>query len=161
MPKSTSFACAPPAPDEDVLRLHVAVDDPGAVRRVSAAPASAPTCATSRSFELPAPAECSEGVSLDQLGDQKGAFAVARELVERGDVAVGEASDSLRLPGDARGAVLAVDHLDRDGPLQPLVPGAVDGPEAAASDPLLDAESPQDLLTDHGRFEFAPDDLFL
>ena len=57
--------------------------------------------------------------------------------------------------------MLAVDHLDGDRPLQPLVPGAVDGPEAAASDALFDAKSPQDHLTDHGRFEFAPDDPFL
>jgi hypothetical protein len=46
--------------------------------------------------------------------------------------------------------MLAIDHLDGDRPLQPLIPGAVDGSEAAASDPILDPESAQDHLTDHG-----------
>jgi hypothetical protein len=68
---------------------------------------------------------------------------------------VREPRDRLRLAGDPRSAVIAIDHLDRDRPLQALVPGAIDRAEAAASDPGLDPEPAQDSLTDHGHYKFA------
>ena len=40
--------------------------------------------------------------------------------------------------------------LTATGALQALVPGAVDGAEAAAADPFLDPESAQDVLAHHG-----------
>ena len=104
--------------------------------------------------QLPAAAEGAEGVPLDQLGDEEGALAVAGELVEGRDVAMGQPGDRLRLSGHPRRAVLAVDHLDGDRALQALVPGAVDGAEAAAADPLLDPESAQDSLAHHGFSNF-------
>ena len=53
---------------------------------------------------------------------------------------MGEARDGLRLAHDPRGGLGSVDHLDRDGALQTLVPGAVDRAEAAAADRALDPE---------------------
>jgi hypothetical protein len=88
-----------------------------------------------------------------QLGDEESPLAVAGELVQRRDVAVREASHRLCLPGYPGRAVLAVDHLDGDRPLQPFIPGAIDGAEATASDPALYPESAQDYFTDHGPYK--------
>src|SRR4051794_37391936 len=65
-----------------------------------------------------------------------------------------EARNGLCLASDPRCAVLAIDDLDRDGTLQPLVPGSVDGAEATASDPLLDPEPAQDSLAHHFSSQF-------
>ena len=56
---------------------------------------------------------------------------------------------------------IALDHLDGDRPLQPLVPGAVDGAEAAAADRGLDRGTCPGSLTDHRGSSSPPDDFFL
>jgi hypothetical protein len=110
--------------------------------------------------ELPSAPHHPERLALDQLGDQEGTLAVGGQLVEGGDVAMGEAGDRLGLARDSGGSVVAVDHLDRDRSLQPLVPGPVDGAEATAPNALLDQESPQDRLTDHRLSKFGVEALF-
>jgi transposase InsO family protein len=100
--------------------------------------------------KLAAASHDAQRLALDQLGDQEGTVTVRGELVERRDVAVPEPGDGLGLARHPRRAVLAVNDLYRDGALQPLVPGPVDGGEAAAPDLVLDPESAQDSLSDHG-----------
>ena len=103
---------------------------------------SAPTSATSRSQSWPSPASSLKGGAVDQLADQVGPAILLAELVERDDAAVVEPGRGLGLaqdPGPGLGA--GIDHLDRDVALEPAVPGAVDGAEAAAAEPLLDPET--------------------
>ena len=142
--------------DQDVLRLHVAVDDAGAVGMRQRRGRVRPDVRDQAVRELSAASHDTQGLALDQLGDQEGPLPVGGELIEGRDVAVGEPGDRLRLARHPRSAVLAVDHLDRHRALQPLVPGTVDRAEAAASDPLLDPESAQDSLAHHGLCKFAP-----
>ena len=136
--------------DEDVLGLDVAVDNAGAVGMGQRRGRVRADLCDEAVRQLSAAPEAAQGLALDQLGDEERPLPIAGELVQRRDVAVREAGHRLRLPGHPGGAVLAVDHLDRDRPLQPFIPGAIDGAEAAASDPALYPESAQDYFTDHG-----------
>ena len=104
--------------------------------------------------ELSAAPEGAQGLALDQLGDEECPLPIGGKLVERRDIPVAEAGHGLRLTSHPGRALLAVDHLDCDGPLQPFVPGSVDGAEATASNPVLYPESAQDYFADHGSPKF-------
>src|SRR6185436_12963733 len=98
IPKSTSFASSP-EPTRMFSGFTSRCTTPARCACVSAAAESPPT------------SHDTQGLPLDQLGDEERSLPVGGELIEGRDVAVGESGDGLRLAGHPRGAVLAVDDL--------------------------------------------------
>ena len=132
MPESDELGLASLSVSRTFCGFDVAVDDrPRAWASASAGGVGADAGDVTVG-EHPRAAQPPQGVALDQLGDEEGARALVGELVERCDIGMSEAGAGLGLAQHTPAAVGRLDHLDRHGPLQFLVPAAVNGAESAA-----------------------------
>ena len=142
--------------DQDVLRLHVAVDHVGEVRGLE--PAADLDRVGGRLVERqPAVAvdPLLERLAVDVLEDDVGvAVLVVAGVDDRDHVGVGDARDRARLAAEALELVglirhLAVEHLRRHISLQRLVEREVDGRHSARAELGLQAVSAGQDLADH------------
>ena len=103
----------------------------------------------------PGPCKLVERLALGQLRDEVGVAAVLAHLVERHDPAVVEPRRGLGLAQHAPPRLAArLYRLHRHPPLQALVPGAVDGPEAARAQALDERETAQNGFANHHQTNF-------
>ncbi len=131
--------------EQDVLRLHVAVDHPGAVRRGERGEHRLEHAERLAGLHRRLLADqVAQREAGDELHDEEQGAVVVALVEDRDDVGVGEASRVSRLslePRDEVGVVAepGVHHLDRDGAVQPQVGGLVDRGHPAAGDAGADA----------------------
>ena len=122
----------------------------------SASQRSAPISPISRSLSAAFAGQAGEGRALDQLGDEQRVAVLLAHLVERDDARMVEPRRRLRLAQHPPAGLAArLDRLDRDGALEPPVPGLVDDAEAAAADAALDQKAVEHEGTDQDSSEFA------
>ncbi len=142
--------------DDDVLRLDVAVHDAarvGVVERLAEVGADLADLAVA---ERPLAGQAGEGRALDQLGDEQRVAVLLAHLIQRDDARMVEPGRRLCLAQHPPAGLAArLDRLDRDGPLEPPVPGLVDDAEAAAADAALDQKAVEHEGTDQDSSEFA------
>ena len=146
--------------DEDVLRLHVTVDQPGPVRGGERGDDRLEQGQRPRGRHRGLLAQdVAEGVARDVLHHQEdrvGAVGgVVALVVDTHDVGVVEAGGGARLTHEALGELLVVaepgvHHLDRDGAVEPGVGGLVDTGHATASHPGEDAVAAVQQPSDQG-----------
>ena len=138
------------------MRLDVAVHDAarvGVVERLAEVGADLADLAVA---ERPFAGQVGEGRALDQLGDEQRVAVLLAHLIERDDPRVVEPRRRLRLAQHPPAGLTArLDRLDRDGALEPPVPGLVDDAEAAAADAALDQKAVEHEGTDQDSSEFA------
>ncbi|MEZ4237218.1 MAG: hypothetical protein R3F59_13910 [Myxococcota bacterium] len=127
------------AVEQQVLRLHVAVDDAGGVGHLEARAQLGAGPQRLVQVDGRADEALSDGAALEVLHHHVGTLDVVDELVQAHQVRVGQASQRARLLGEAR-AHDAVDdglgghHLDGAPQVEPLVPAQVDAGHAAAAE---------------------------
>jgi hypothetical protein len=117
--------------EEDVVRLHVPVDDPTGVGGGEATGHLG--CPFQRGAEgRPATGEAvAQRLSLEQLGDEVGRTLVLAEVVDRDEVGMVQRARKARLLLEAAHQLGVarehlVDHLERDLPAEPAVACPVD-----------------------------------
>jgi len=128
---------------QDVGRVEVAVDDPGAVGDVDGPrqgldQPGGPSDRLGRGPHHPG-----EGAAVDELHDEEREALVVVGVEDLDDVRVGELGGGLGLGAQAGalagvGVVAGQDHLDRDDPARVDLAGLVDDPHAAPADLLQD-----------------------
>ncbi len=137
----------------DVGRLEIAMDDAAVVGRLE------PLCHLQRQLQRLLERDrslCEPGGEIlpsDQFHDQGVVLALVLQAVDAGDVRVVEGCQHLGLALEPRHALgiagkLRRQDLDRDVPIQPRVPRAVDLPHAALAEGRGDLEV-ADGLADH------------
>jgi hypothetical protein len=130
---------APRALDEDVGRLHVAVDDPvrvGVVERERDLSGDPRELARR---ERPALQDGLEALAFDEVHDEERPPAVLASVADRDDPFVAQARDRADLALEALHVLVVVrarleDDLDRDGRPERRVEAAEDDPHAAAAE---------------------------
>ena len=132
------------AVEEDVRRLHVAVDEPASMRRVQGVGDLARDRDRARRLERAlAPEERLEVRALDEAHRDEQAIVGLAGLVDRHHVRMVERRRDPRLAQEAlaKARVLRValgEELERHAALEPRIEGAVDLPRPPAPDELLD-----------------------
>src|SRR5207302_4268131 len=140
---------------EDVLRLHVAVDEPVLVRERESAGDLDRQLERAAYGERPASIEeLLQVLAVDVLEDDELAPLVLAAVDHRDDVRVREPGDGARLVAEARDVllvvcVLRVEDLQGYVALEQRVARPVDGGHAAAADDLLEVISVRNLLLAH------------
>jgi hypothetical protein len=136
--------------EQDVARLDVAVDEPGAVRRVEGGGRLGDDARGAARFERTVLADEGTQVRAGDVAhrDEGDAVLLAR-VVDGDDVGVVERGGDLRLAEEALagGGVLdelGADDLQRDGALQQQVRRAIDDAHAAATGHCLDTVTGED-----------------
>ena len=127
--------------DQDVRRLHIAVDDAVAMGRPQGAGDLREHRRGAFGRQRPVGERVGEGAGLDQAHHEVGGTRLTPVVVQRDDVRVLEPGDELGLglePADERRVVgeLGPDHLDRHLAPDDRLVGAVDRPEGAAPELL-------------------------
>ena len=132
------------AVEEDVRRLHVAVDEPASMRRVQGVGDLARDRDRARRLQRAlAPEERLEVRALDEAHRDEQAIVGLAGLVDRHHVRMVERRRDPRLAQEAlaKARVLRValgEELERHAALEPRIEGAVDLPRPPAPDELLD-----------------------
>jgi hypothetical protein len=132
------------AADQDVLRLDVAVDQAGLMRRVERAGRRGEDPQRPAGVELACHDQVLQvGAAHEPHRDEEATVGLAR-VEDRDDVRVVDARLDLALPleaGDERGVVAQVrrQHLERDHSIEGQLGGLVDGPHATLAEDAVDA----------------------
>ena len=126
--------------DDRVLRLEVAVDEPGRVRRREPAPRLDQVCEqrAPRRFALALPLR--ERPALDELHRDEHGVAEHADIEDLDDVRVRDLRQRLGLADQPRGAVGAdrAHELERDAPVEIRIVGAIDHAHAAETEAIED-----------------------
>ncbi len=134
--------------DDHVLRLDVAVHDAALVRVLERTAECEPDAQDVAVREQPLGAQRVDRAAVDELGDQVARRLVLPGVEDRDDPGMVEPAGGERLAlGPRRVAADARrDDLDRDGALQALVGGRVDGPEPTRAEPVPEPVATEDEL---------------
>ena len=160
------------AGEKDVARLHVPVDDAAKVRGAQTARDVQPEPGDVTGEHRPVAAQPRrEVLALDELHDHERAGRVGARIEAADDVPVAQDGGRERLASEAIGQVRVradpwPQELERHGPLETGVLGAVDGRHAAAADDVAQpipvreqaAGQPGGGVRRIGSFGHAPDD---
>ena len=140
---------APVGPDEDIVRLEVAVHEPGGVRGGEASTGLRQHLQHLGKLAGPRGEPISERAAVDELHRNEDLIVVRARVVRRDDVGVREPRDGLGLTEDAalrraRG-LLDANELQRHPPVELGVARGIDGAHRALAELLLDDVAPDRL----------------
>ncbi len=144
--------------DEDVLGLHVAVDDPALVGVLEALGDLGREAGEGAPVDLSVDERPLEVLPLDEVHGEPALLPVEAHVVHLDDRGVAEARDRLGLAFEALGHLdgrVAAQHLQGDASLRARVEGAVDDPHASLRDRGLDGVGADPHL-DVGGLRIAP-----